>query len=281
MQRDYKIQIPPPTNLYDHWDVFRAIVNSPASDCDWRSCIMYFSENWVEKIHNDPAWLRIKMYLYEIGWSRFQYESNRTYYDICFSIIKNKRNLKLSPYLIDTASHLYSVSLGVAPGYSPAIDDDSLPASFLQQAFVESYDMSKYYPTIMKPSHFQFEIDEDPVFYSLQKPSTFTFSPKARKDSSAISELRELAHILRVFKEELLKDSNICSDTVLNDVSKGVEFEFFHNVDDSHGVAVDSKNLLEWDSRLESSHVVSKRGSCFASDAPFFRGSVGIRSLQN
>jgi len=51
----------------------------------------------------------------------------------------------------------------------------------------------------MQPAHFYFENDKLPVYYSLQNPSTYAFSPKSRKLSSTLFEMRELAHIMRIF----------------------------------------------------------------------------------
>ena len=132
------------------------------------SCLLYFSEKWVRHIQCDPAWLNLKIYLHELAWAHFEYRRNYIYCDILFSRIQKKRNLKPNPYLIDTASHLYTTALGAAPGYAPACDDESLPVEILQQAYVESYGMKKYYPTIMQPTYFNFDQENIlSVYYSL------------------------------------------------------------------------------------------------------------------
>src|SRR5258708_4971587 len=102
---------------------------------------MYFSEKWVNKIHNETSWMRLKLYLHEVAWRKFEYERNRIYYDMAFSLIQEKRNLRPNPYLTDTARHLFTTALGSAPGYVPANNDEALPIGFIQKAFVESYGM--------------------------------------------------------------------------------------------------------------------------------------------
>src|SRR5580704_5442334 len=142
---------------------------------------MYFSEKWMEKLHTDKSWLQLKSYLHELAWNAFEYRRNQVYYDIAFSMIQKKRNLKPNPYLTDTARHLFTITLGDAPGYAPATDNNSLPLHTLQKVLVDSYGMKKYIPTIMKPCVYNFEKDKFPIYYSLQNPSTFAFSPKSRK----------------------------------------------------------------------------------------------------
>ena len=80
----------------------------------------------------------------------------------------------------------------------------------------------------MRPSHFIFEKDTLPVYYSLQNPSTHIFSPKSRVETNILYELRELENIMRVFAEELSKENAKCSDTILGEIAKQVEFKYFH-----------------------------------------------------
>lgn len=112
LQRDYNVQNPPPKSLYEHWPIFKEILESGLVNCKWRSCLMFFSEKWVHKLHNDNAWLKLKMYFHELAWQNTEYSRNKTYYDIAFSVIQKKRNLKPNPYLVDTARHLFTVALG-------------------------------------------------------------------------------------------------------------------------------------------------------------------------
>ena len=131
LQRDFHIQSPPPKLLYEHWHIFKEIINY--KNCDWRSCLLFFSEKWVNHLHQDKSWINLKMYLHELAWNHFEHRRNNIYYDIAFSRIQKKRNLKPNPYLIDTASHLFTTALGAAPGYAPACDDSSLPLESIRQ----------------------------------------------------------------------------------------------------------------------------------------------------
>jgi len=278
LQRDFNVQSPAPKSLYQHWDIFRQICQSSTAKLDWSCCILYFSKTWEDALHNDPAWAPLKKYLHEKAWKKFEYDINRIYYDMIFSIIQQERNLKPNPYLADTAKHLFATALGAAPGYAPAMNEEALPLSILQTAFIHSYGMEKYYPTIMQPTHFNFEKDTAPIYYSIQHPSVHVFAPKSRKISSTLVELRELEHIMRVFATELGRSDGMCSDTILCEVARKAEFSYFHSKPDKHQVVYNSTEIAKRDKRFKYCAGRKKPGKTmtFGSDAPFVRGCVSI-----
>ena len=170
-------------------------------------------------------------------------------------------------------------ALGAVPGYIPAVNDNLLPASLLQKIFIESYGLKKYHPDIMQPSHFTLEKDKYPIYYSLQNPSTLIFSPKSRKISSTIFELRELEHIMRIFISELSKDNALCSDTIINTIAKTVDFDYYHNKADRHRVIRSSSEIAKADKRFNITDSRNKSPTThFASDSPFVRGCISIKS---
>lgn len=273
LKRDFNIQRQAPKSLYDHWHVFKDIIHSKKVVCDWRSCLIYFSEKWVVQIQNDPAWMKLKLYLYEKAWRKFEYERNRIYYDIAFSMIQAKRNLKPNPYLTDTARHLFATALGAAPGYIPAMDEEALPMNFIQHVFGGSYGLKKYIPTIMQPAHFDFEKHKTSIYYSLHHPATHVFSPKSREVSSTITEILELEYIMGIFCEELSREVNVCADTIIGKIAKNVVFNYFHNKSDRQQIIRESSAIPLTDARFGAA-------AKFASDAPFVRGCVAIQAKE-
>jgi len=277
LQRDFNVQSPPPKFLYDHWNVFREIVNSEVINCPWRSCIMYFSKNWLDQILENETWLKLKIYLHELAWSGCEFQRNRFYYDFAFSMIQKKRNLKPNPYLADTARHLIAIALGAAPGFIPACDDEALPMEIIQNSFIESYGLKKYFSTILRSANFNFEKDKLPVYYSMQYPSTQVFSPKSRKITSTLAEMRELNHIMKIFLQELRKENNVCSDSIMNKIAQKIECNYFHNKIDHHRIIQSSRKIIELDTRFTHNNTKNSDAS-FASDAPFVRGCISIQS---
>lgn len=280
LKRDYNIKSRAAKSLYEHWQVFKEIVHSNVLCTDWRCCIVYFSENWINSLHNDAEWKTLKQYMHELAWHRYEYERNRIYYDITFSVIQKNRNLKPNPYLVDTAKHLFATALGAAPGYVPATNNNALPVEILQQVFVESYGLKKYKPTIMQPTHFNFETDTFPIYYSLQHPATRVFSPRSRLVSSAINEMRELEHIMNIFTEELSKEGALSSDTVIGQIARMIKFSYFHNTTDIHNILRDSLELLIGDSRFNRTLFPHAPEAVLAADASFLRGCVSIGAAE-
>jgi hypothetical protein len=277
LQRDFNVKNSAPKSLYDHWAVFKEIINSEIVNSDWRCCVMYFSEKWITKIHQDKKWSELKQYLYETAWRQFEYEINRVFYDAIFSVIQQTRNLKPNPYLVDTAKHLFAMVLGAAPGYVPASNDEALPLASIQDAYVNSYGIKKYITTVMQPRHFHFEDDKLPIYYSLQHPSTFVFSPKSREVSSTISEMRELEHIMNIFIQEVSKNNSMSDDTVFSKVARNMKINYFHNKIDRHRVVQASSQIPLLDKRFtQTTTNQCNLDGAFASDAPFMRGCVSI-----
>ena len=274
--KDFNIKSRPPKSIYDHWQIFREIINSNEIETDWRCCVVYFSENWLISIHNDTEWKGLKQYLNELAWYRYEYDRNRIYYDITFSIIQKNRNLKPNPYLVDTAKHLFATALGAAPGYIPTMDNNALPVQILQKVFIESYGLKKYWPTIMQPKHFNFDLDSLPIYYSLQYPATHVFSPRSRTVSSTINEMRDLEHIMNIFTNELSKEGALSSDTVFGHIAKYIDFQYFHNTNDRYNIVKNSLNILNIDNRFNNTLFQASADAAFASDASFLRGCISI-----
>jgi len=277
LQRDFGVKSEPAKDIYDHWHVFKEIANSPVSQCDWRACLLFFSYKWIEELHNNSAWSKLRSYLYELAWQRFDYARNHINYDLAFSVIQRKRNLKPNPYIADTAQHLLTIASGAAPGFSVAYDDELLPLKELQSAFVHSYGLKKHIPTIMQPSFFNFEHDNQPIYYSLAHPSTLVFSPTARKMSSTLHEMRELEHITRIYAKEIARDEFMCYSTIMNKAAKMVSFKYYHNRSDPLHVVNLSKDIILLDPRFEfSTGDNASEEAVFASDSPFLRGCIAI-----
>ena len=111
----------------------------------------------------------------------------------------------------------------------------------------------------------------------MQHPSTHIFSPKSRKISSTLVELRELEHITRVFSDEITKNFGMCSDTIMNKIASSIEFNYFHNKSDRHNVIKSSKQIPELDKRFNPKDRKNQE-AIFACDAPFIRGCVSIKT---
>lgn len=277
LQYDYGLKSHRPESLYHHFDIFKELSSGPHVQKPWATCLMYFSQDWIDKIMNDPAWYKIKMYLCNRALRHFEPEMQKHLLDFLFSHIQIIRNLKPNPYIADTARHIINTAIGSVPGYAPTNNEEYLPLSVIEQPFIESYGMKKYYPTVLHPENYMFEESDNPIYYSLQYPAVHNFSPKSRTVSSMIVEMRELATILEIFLEHLSEQHPYCSGTVYSDLSKYLNIRCIHNEPDRHKIINTSNMLLNIDRRFQSNFKYETiENQKFASDGKFFRGCVVI-----
>lgn len=61
LKRDFNISLPPPVSLLDQWEIFKAIVHHPDTNCNWATELLFFSKIWFEKIKNDKNWRALKL----------------------------------------------------------------------------------------------------------------------------------------------------------------------------------------------------------------------------
>lgn len=279
LQYDYNLKSPRPENLYQHFDIFKELASAAHIKEPWQSCIIYFSQEWVEKILNDSAWYKVKMYLWQQGLKLFIPETHRHLLDFVFSYIQIIKNLKPNPYIVDTARHIINTAIGSVPGYAPASNEEYLPVSAIETPFIESYGMKKYFPTILHPEQLLVNSFAHPIYYSLQYPATHSFSPKSRTASSMLVEMRELATVIKIFLENLSSETSYCRDTIYSDISKYLNITCLHNQDDKHGIIQLSNQISNYDERFSGNYCYqSINDQEFASDGKFFRGCVMISS---
>ncbi len=273
--RDLKIKTKPPGSLYEHFNLFKTILNCPEIDKSWYSSLIYFSENWIHHIKNDPDWFDVRRYFYTIFAKAAMYLRHIPHYQTAYSLLLETTNQKPNPYLFDSFKHLIDIMTGETPGFSPQMNHDLLPLEILQDVFLNSYGLKHQLPTIMGPSYFKINSDKPlPVYYSLQYPTTRSFSPNSRK-SSIMEAMREFKDICVDMLSELIKDNHFCSNTIIQHIAQNIEISFFHNSNDIDGLISNVGELLKADQRFYPS-LTNGEALLPAEDSKFFRGCIRI-----
>ena len=91
--------------------------------------------------------------------------------------------------------------------------------------------------------------------------------------------MRELEHVTRIFTEELANDNSMCSNTIVSNIAKNIEFNYFHNKADRHRIVQTSSEIANMDERFNLVNPKYRvHGATFAGDAPFVRGCISIRA---
>lgn len=276
LRRDFNVHHQPPATLLDQWDIFKSI--SDYTKNSWRLEILLLPGIWLEKIKSDFAWHELYQFFLQHAWHSSRYERNQIFYEYAFSCAQANRNLKPNPCLLDTVRHIISITLSSAPGFRPATDESLGPIALFQEAYVESYGLKKYAPTIMHPAHFDlFKKESQSVYYSLQLPTTLSFLPRSRQLFSTLFDMRETRYITKIFMEELAKNNRQFSKTILGEIPKLVEYEFFHNKPDQHQEIILTDYMLKIDPSLNSS-LYKLSSTEFSANGTFLRGCIRIKN---
>jgi len=267
------ISLDKPENYADHGNVFQKIYKSENFKEDWHTEVLYFGKEWFDKLQ-DPAWMKFSKYLYESYWKNTEFWRNEFLWNLLFSMIQKERNLKPNPYVADTVKHLLTMSLGVYPGFAPAIDNSLAPISRLQKLYTEIYQL-EYAPIIMCPTYFKryyFKSQKrnNNIYYSLAYPTTINFSPKSKRTANKITELKEIHHLLNKYLTSIKADDLNLSNTPLAKIPDSVEFNLYHTSEISTNI--DSSELLP---QRDNNFLLNRHG-VFPDKSPFLRGCISI-----
>ena len=272
LSRELGVKIKQPNHLYDHFNLFKSILASNQQQNHWHSSFIYFSENWVEQIKNNPDWYSVQKYFYSLFVKKSMYLKNLPHYQTAYSLLLESTNQKPNPYLFDTFKHMIDMMTGEMPGFSPQVNDDLLPLDRLQSIFSNHYGLKTTTPTIMAPAYFELSHPSPkPIYYSLQFPTTRTFSPNSKK-SSTMSALRELNEMCVDLFQELKKDHGFCSNTIIQHITQLLSVEFFHNTVDIDGLIKNISGLIQSDDRFFYNS--QNRVLIPTEDSKFFRGCI-------
>jgi hypothetical protein len=278
LKRDFNVKQQAPKELSEHWSIFKAISDHEQSD--WRAELLFLPQAWHDKLLSDEAWEPLHNYFVEYAWESSAYERNQMFYDFVLSCTQAKNNLKPNPYLLDTLKHLLSISLGATPGFKIATDELLGPIDLIQKAYVEVYGLKKYAPTIIHPIHYSIR-DPHPenVYYSLQYPTTLSFSPRSRKMTNTLFDLRELKYILEVFLNDVSHKQTNLENTILDAIPENIEYNFYHSKPDALGEVSHSERMIDKNPALARS--LSGAEKPFAVNGTFVRGCVSIGKKEN
>ena len=269
--RALEIKAKRPMSFYEHNHLFKQLLSKAQNNNPWASTLIYFSEAWVKNIKTNPKWYTLKQYFHRLYARRALFPMNVTHYNTSYSLLLEKKNFKPNPYIFDTFKHIVQIMCGHSPGLSPLIDEDLLPLKELQNIFSEHYGLNEVHPTIIGPNHFDpFATNPDPIYYSLQIPTTSTFSPKSKK-SSVMVELKELFDLCETLLAELQCDTGFCSGTIINHIAKYLSISYHHNSQDIDNIILPTDILVDSDSRFGKNTM-----QLAAENGKFFRGCVKI-----
>jgi hypothetical protein len=269
----YYIKHAAPKKLIEHWHVFRELLQSRETECNWNCELLFFSQNFIAAIRQHSDYLPLKNYLMKMLLGETEIWQNRAYTEINWQIVSRSMrldNFKVTPNDIFTLRKLLDIPNGLTAGFRPAIDEMGLPLSALQTIYLRDYGLKEYAPIIMQPNYLtQSPSIEQPIYFSLFFPNAFCDKTKNRRQSTR-NELREIIQLNEALNHWLLKH-NYFGFPRLNRLG----YEYFHSDADRLHKIRPTSAILQFDDEL-TKQVNLYGNRKFPEKSPFFRGSVLI-----
>lgn len=244
LRREFGTHFIKPTQLNEQWQLFKKL--TLCSHSQWNVEIIYFPKSWINRF-DDPAWKDLRNYLLQSAWNGSEFWRNQFVWKMVFSLIQEKRCLKINPYIADIVKNLMFMTAGSVPGFSSATDDSVAPIKMLQSIFNDIYKL-EYAATFMTSCLFSNSNSYNPVYFSLGYPALQEFSPRNRLALSRISELYEVKLVLKKYIDEIISNRFNISDTYLYEMLKKVRFKFLHSTVSPHYQGIhlnDEKQLTD------------------------------------
>lgn len=273
VQREFNIRASTPKKLMQHWDIFRQLAAQVDGGKGWQASVLILPTSLLDPYNK--KYHTLQYFLSQQAHQKQEYWRHQYLWDLTFSRIKLKRNLKPNPYLADTCKHLFAIAVGAVPGFTASADEQLAPIKLIQQIYIDVYGLKNYAPVLLQPQRFDSQQAHSPVYYSLQLPTLLEFSPKSRNLSSTISDLREVKHITSTYVSELSKGELGIENTPIANLAQQTAFNFYHSEEDMYGEIEYSQNLLSHDAKLQQAHACFDAQG-FSENSPFVRGCIRI-----
>lgn len=277
LQKEFSGRIKPPSQLKDHWKVFKELTQSQSFPVPWDSEILFFSKKWFNQLQKENVWPTLQNYLYKTVWRQSMFWRFLITFNLIwqqFALIIKRDSIKWGSYQLETLKHLMMLVAGALPSFTPADNAEKLaPINALQEIFVNVYGLN-YTPTIMVPYHFSIA-DKKSAYYSINEPTLIESVPKTREVLNVMEITKEIKALLEEFKQEIDADTLKMKNTPLHELISTVNFSFYHTMQDSSNQLKLSHHLPQDDPAfLSISKKYGERPFCGSSS--FLRGLVTI-----
>lgn len=271
LQKYFDVSVQAPKTPYEHYSVFKELLQDKHSESNWQSSVLYFSEQFVNEVRHNETWLKLKLYFSE---SLRKKLTQNTYDASCndlFLSAKKINRFRPTPFIMDTAKYIFNICMGTGIGVKPATDEQYFPVRDIQKIYSECYGL-EYTPTVMVPSSLNSK--NDCVYYPLQCPFAKINTFKTNQSNSTLTELETLKNVLLAYQAEFTEEDGAAFGSPLYHVSKDTDFSFYHYQSTNHNGIKNPIDLQDSDKRFSFSYCNDI--SSFASDAKLFRGCVRL-----
>lgn len=271
LQKNFNILSPSPKSPYEHYLVFKELLQNKKPNSQWQSEVLYFSKSFVDEVKSNHQCLNLKLYFSE---SLRKKLTENTYNASCndlFLSAKKVNRFRPTPFIIDTAKYIFNICMGSGIGVKPATDEQYFPVHAIQEIYHRCYGL-EYTPTVMVPA--SLKENNTSIYYPLQCPFAKINTFKTNQSNSTYRELEILRNVLLSYQDEFTAIGGATFGSPLYKVSKNTQFSFYHYQSSGNQNIKPSTELQGIDAGFLYSY--NKVASNFASDAKLFRGLVRL-----
>ncbi len=269
--KQLRMNISKPETLLSQWQVFKEVINSDYSETHWSTEILLFGGQWFEHLLDD-RFSHFQRYLYYKAWEGSNHFRHQFIWDLIFSLAQQQKHIKFDPYIINTVEHLLMISIGVMPGFGPAVNDNAAPVSKLQAVYREIYGLKKYAPIMFHLQQFDMNQADQHVYYSLGYPTTMRFSPRNTKITTRLNDLTSIKLAMQKYLQALSSSDYNIAHTQLSKLPQLVDYEYYHNTENNYNIKP-CQDILNNDKILKT--LVDDEGR-LATNSPFLQGSIQL-----
>ncbi|HAT2079967.1 hypothetical protein [Legionella pneumophila] len=271
IQKQFNVSVQAPKSPYEHHQIFKEIFQNKSIHSDWKSEILYFSEQFVNEVKYNEKWLKLKLFFSEALRKKL---TQNTYDASCYELFLSAKKInrfRPTPFIMDTAKYIFNICMGSGIGVKPAINEQFIPIHDIQNIYHEFYGL-EYTPTVMVPSALNEE--NDSVYFPLQCPFAKINTFKTNQSNSTLTELETLKNVILAYQEEFTDEYSDAFGSPLYHVSKNTNFSFYHYQSVNNNGIRHPQALLEMDEGFSFSYC--PKPTVFSSDAKLFRGCVRL-----
>lgn len=268
MRRELNLDEVEPKSPYEHYQVFEDIIKKTKDD--WSAEILFFPENFINRIQTDDRWLQLKYFFSEYYRKKTLASWHEIFSDELLLSAKRINRLRPTPYFIDTAKYIFRMFTGAALGVAPAVDESCFPLKTIQTVYREIYGLP-YTPTIMVPQLLNEKNKR--VYYPMIYPITKIDAFRTHISRSAYKELEQIKDLLSAYQTEFMEKDNECYGSPLYEACRRTSLSYYHFRGERDGNILSSRQVIEDDKRFGFTYT---RPGDFPYDAKLFRGCICV-----
>jgi len=243
----------------------------------WASCL-FLDRKLIERLkHRDPEVIELYAYLLKLHRDSYGSWHNKKSKLWNAYLQRIEEEMRLNPSYssaLNIANHIISIAAGGMPGYIPSTNEAYAPIKFLQDQFINTYDilrLVKQFPTMLVP----IKIADDglPVYYFLNHPTQPGHKPDGRSSKSIRANLDLVMRVIEIYRSWIVKSDAKTKVPALYNALMNYKYEPYHPDPADYKDIKNSAVLFEEDTRFCNELSINPEHSIF------FKGCIKINKV--